>query len=227
VLVFFGGWKGAWIKEFARLWPVWLPSAGTLIVYALVHVESRFIGAAVIVIWCCMFAAIRLRASDWSTRVAISCLLAASAAIVVSLTAQVATELSQIAKGQANISWQIAQDLKRLGINSGDSVAILGHEGHPKAVDYYWAHLAQIHIVTEIPSGDVSAFWTAEPATRLRVLKVISQAGARALLSGTAPPVSQGADWQALGSTGSYALLLTQHASRTTASADSSRHKSE
>src|SRR5262249_48409991 len=43
-LVFFSGWKGGWRKEFASLWPVWLPAAGTLIVYALVHVESRFLG---------------------------------------------------------------------------------------------------------------------------------------------------------------------------------------
>jgi hypothetical protein len=124
------------------------------------------------------------------------------------MTAQFARELSLIAKAQVNREWQIAQDLKRLGVNSGDSVALLGHEGHPKAVDYYWAHLGQIHIVAEIPSAGVAAFWTAEPATRLRLFRLLSQTGARALITGTPPPVSQVADWQALGSTGYSAILL-------------------
>src|SRR5215831_5511304 len=88
ILVFLSGSRGKWPKEFARLWPVWLPAAATLMVYALVHVESRFLGAAVIVIWCCLFAAIRLPASDRSPRLSVSCLLAGSAAIGLSLIAQ-------------------------------------------------------------------------------------------------------------------------------------------
>jgi hypothetical protein len=216
-LFFFSDWKGVWLKEFVKLWPIWLPAAGTLMIYAPVHVESRFLGAAVIIVWCCLLAAIRLPASEWSPRVSISCLLAACAAIGLSMTAQFARELSLIAKGQVNNEWQIAQELKRLGVNSGDSVALLGHEGHPKAVDYYWAHLGQIRIVAEIPSAGVAAFWTAEPATRLRLFRLLSQTGARALITGTTPPVSQVADWQALGSTGYYAILLAPYESTATA----------
>jgi hypothetical protein len=216
-LVFFSGWKGAWPKDFARLWPVWLPAAGTLTVYGLVHVESRFLGATVIILWCCLFAAVRLPVSDWSPRLSASCLAAACVAIGVSMTAQFARELSLIAKGQVNTEWEIAQDLKRLGVNSGDSVALLSREGHPKAVDYYWAHLGQIRIVAEIPSPGVAAFWTAEPATRLRLFKLLSQTGSRALITGTPPPVSQMAGWQALGSTGYYAILLAPNESTATA----------
>jgi hypothetical protein len=216
-LVFFSGWKGTWLKEFARLWPVWLPAAGTLSVYGLVHVESRFLGATVIILWCCLFAAVRLPVSDWSSRLSASCLAAACIAISISMTAQFARDLSQIEKGEINRNWQIAQDLRRLGVNSGDSVALLGHEGHPKAIDYYWAHLGQIRIVAEIPSAGVGTFWTAEPATRLRLFRLLSQTGARALITGTPPPVSQMADWQALGSTGCYAVLLTPYESTATA----------
>jgi hypothetical protein len=184
--------------------------------YALVHVESRFIGAGVIIMWSCLFAAVRLPVSDWSPRLSASCLAAACVAISISVTAQFAGELSQIAKGQANRNWQLAEDLKRLGVNSGDSVALLGHEGHPKAIDYYWAHLGHFRIVAEIPSAGVAEFWTAEPATRLRLFRLLSQTGARALITGTPPPVSQMADWQALGSTGSYAVLLAPYESTAT-----------
>jgi 4-amino-4-deoxy-L-arabinose transferase-like glycosyltransferase len=216
-LVFFSGRRGEWPKEFAGLWPVWLPAAGTLTIYSLVHAESRFIGASVIVVWSCLFAAVRLPVSDWSPRLYASCLAAACVAISISMTAQFARDFSQIAKGQVNRDWQIAQDLRRLGINSGDSVALLGHEGHPKAIDYYWAHLGHIRIVAEIPSEGVAAFWTAEPATRLRLFRLLSQTGARALITGTPPPVSQREDWQALGSTGYYAVLLAPYGSTATA----------
>ena len=235
-LVFFSGWKGAWPKEFARLWPVWLPAAGTLTVYALVHVESRFLGATVIILWCCLFAAVRLPVSDWSPRLSASCLAAACVAIGVSVTAQFTRELSLIANGQVNYEWQIAEGLKRLGVNSGDSVAHLSLDerfaipGHPKVKDiflfredYYWAHLGQIRIVAEIPSTGVAAFWTAEPATQLRLFRLLSQTGARALITGTPPPVSQMAGWQALGETGYYAMLLAPDESSATDSGGSSR----
>jgi len=222
-LVFFSGWKGEWLKEFARLWPVWLPAAGTFMVYALVHVEQRFVGAAVIVMWCCLFAAIRLPASDWSPRLSVACLLAGCAAIGLGLTTQLTAELSEIAKGQPNTVWQAAQELKRLGINSGDSVALMGHEGHPKAIDYYWAHLAGIRVVAEIPSAGVSIFWTAGSASQQQVFKLLSQTGARALITGTPPPISQRAAWQALGATGYYAMLLVPDGSSATGSGGSSR----
>jgi hypothetical protein len=226
-LVFFSGWKGKWRKEFARLWPVWLPALGTLIIYALVHVESRFLGAAVIVMWGCLFAAIRLPDSNWSRRLSMSCLLAGCAAIGLSLTAQLIADLSQIAKGQPNTVWQAAQDLRRLGIDSGDSVALMGHEGHPKAIDYYWAHLGQVRIVAEIPSTGLAAFWTAKPAIRLRLLRLLSQTGARALITATPPPVSQMTGWQALGSTGYYAMLLAPDKSSGTGSGGACRQQSD
>jgi len=217
VLAFFSGWKRAWPKELARLWPAWLPAVGALLAFGLVHVESRFLGAAIIILWCCLFAAVRLPVSAWWPRLAACSLLAASIAIGVSMAAGLARDLSALATVQPHREWQIAQELKRLGVNPGDTVALLGHEGHPKAIDYYWAHLGQVHIVAEIPSASVAAFWTAEPAERLRLLGLLSKTGATALVAGIPPPVSQVAAWQALGSTGYYAILLAPYKASATA----------
>jgi hypothetical protein len=215
-LAFFSGWKGAWPKELAGLWPVWLPAAATLLVYGLVHVEARFLGAAIIILWCCLFATIRLPVSEWSPRLAAPSLLAASVAIVVSMSAGLARDLSALATKQTHRQWQVAQELMHLGVHPGDAVALLGHEGHPKAIDYYWAHLGQVRVIAEIPSGGVAAFWTADPADRLRLLGLLSQTGATALIAGTPPPVSQVRAWRALGSTGYYAILLAPYKSAAT-----------
>src|SRR5215813_5619321 len=212
-LAFFSGWKGTWPKELAGLWPVWLPAVGTLLVYGLVHVETRFLGAAIIILWCCLFAAIRLPVSEWSPRLSASSLLAASVAIAVSMSAGLARDLRALVTRQTHREWQVAQELKRLGVDPGDAVALLGHEGHPKAIDYYWAHLGQVRVVAEIPSAGVAAFWTADPADRLQLLGLLSQTGATALIAGTPPPVSQVGAWRALGSTGYYAILLAPYKS--------------
>src|SRR5262249_1793551 len=50
-------------------------------------------------------------------------------AIAVSMSAGLARDLSALATRQTHREWQIAQELKRLGIDPGDAVALLGHEG--------------------------------------------------------------------------------------------------
>ena len=212
-LALFSGWKGTWPKELAGLWPVWLPAVGALLVQGLVHVETRFLGAAIIILWCCLFAAIRLPVSQWSPRLSAASLLAASVAIAVSMSAGLARDLRALVTRQTHREWQVAQELKRLGVDPGDTVALLGHEGHPKAIDYYWAHLGQVRVVAEIPSAGVAGFWTADPADRLRLLGLLAETGATALITGTPPPVSQVGAWRALGSTGYYAILLTAYKS--------------
>lgn len=227
VLLIFAGGGRAWLKEFAGLWPIWLPAAAALMIYAPVHVEFRFLGAAVIVLWCCLFGAIRLPDSEWSARVSLACLLAACATFGLTMASQLAGETSHIVRKERNINWEIAQELRRLGVGSGDPVGLVSHEGHPKAIDYYWAHLGGFRIVTEVPSAGVSDYWTADPAMRLRVCELFSQTGARALITGTVPPALQRAEWQALGSSGYYARRLPRQASGVGISDGSATHKSE
>ena len=79
----------------------------TLGLYALVHVESRFLGAAVVILWSTLFVAVRLPRSETSERISASCLLAVSIAIVVTLAAESAKNLSAIMKHPQNVEWPL------------------------------------------------------------------------------------------------------------------------
>lgn len=204
VLILLSGRLGRYLRLFLKLWPIWLPSAATMGLYVLVHVESRFLGAAIVVLWCTLFAAVRLPRSEFFERAKASCLIAVSAALGVTLTAQIANDLYAIIKGQQNVEYQVAHELTLWGINKGDSVAVLGHSNNGD----YWAHLKQVRIVADIPMEGVSTFWDADSQARRHVFEVLARSGARALVTRILPPPSQSVDWHPLGSTGVYLILL-------------------
>jgi len=208
-LVFFSGRKGALFGEFVFLWPLWLPAAATLALYALVHVESRFLGAAIVILWCCFFAAIPLPRADASPKLWTAVLLAVTLSLVVTLAAQSAADLLAIVRRQDDVQWRVAQELTRMGVNQNSRVAVLGKD---KTSDY-WAHLAGDTIVADIPAEGVASFWGADSGQRAHTLDLLAQTGAMAVVT-RFPPPSQADEWQSLGSTGYYVKLLPSRASR-------------
>jgi len=205
VLVLLCGWE-AYGRAFISLWPFWVPAVATLGLYALVLVETRYVGGAIVVLWCTLFAATRLARSKPPLRVWTFCLVAVGVALGVTMAAQAARDLMAIVKGQTNVQWQVAQELGRHNMHKGDLVTVLGHSHEGD----YWAHLAQVRIVAEVPTEGVPDYWDANAETRLRINKLLSQSGARFLVSRIAPPPSQAADWEALGPTGYYVLMLAK-----------------
>ena len=203
-LFLFSARRLGYFREFGFLWPLWLPATATIALYSLVLVESRYIGAAIVVLWCCLFAAIRLPQSDGSQSVWTAVLLAATLSIGVTLAAQCAGDLLASARRQDNVQWMVAQDLMGLGVKEGSPVAILGKE---KASDY-WAHLAGDTVVADIPAEGVPDFWGADSTERTRILNLLAKAGAAAVVTHFPPPASQAKDWQSLDSTGYYAIVL-------------------
>jgi hypothetical protein len=101
------------------------------------------------------------------------------------------------------VEWQAAQELMRLGIRRGETVGVLGHINTAD----YWAHLAQLRIVAEVPQEGVSSYWDASAEARSHVLKLLAQCGAQIVVTRVAPPPSQAMEWHPLGSTGYYVLF--------------------
>ncbi|HYB60236.1 MAG TPA: hypothetical protein VEH50_02045 [Methylomirabilota bacterium] len=203
-LFLFSGRRRDLCRELGFVWPLWLPAVATLALYSLVLVESRYVGTAIVVLWCCLFAAIRMPQSDASQNVWMAVLLAVTLSIVVTLAAQFVGDISATAKRQDNVQWRVAQELMQLGVKEGSDVAILGKE---KASDY-WAHLAGDTVVADIPAEGVPDYWGADSDKRAEILNLLMQASATAIVTRFPPPASQAKDWQSLGSTGYYAIVL-------------------
>lgn len=204
-LLIYSGDPTTFGRAYLKLWPFWLAPLMTFQLYALVHVETRFLGAAVVILWSTLFSAVSLPRSAPSSRVWTSCLLAVIVVIVLTLAAESAGNLSTILKRPQNTQWQIAQELSRLNVRQGDFITVLGHSNI--TADYY-AHLAKVHIVAEIPSEEVPRFWDTDPQSRRHLLDLLAQTGASVLVTSIPPPPSQAPDWQPLGATGYYACVL-------------------
>jgi hypothetical protein len=193
VLLLFAGDKIFFLRAFFSLWTIWLPALATFAIYVPVHVETRFLGAAVIVMWTCLFASIGLPQMKYSPRLWRAVFLAVSIVLGVTVLKETGTDLT---RRSTNVSWQVASELQQLGLRSGDRVAVLGHGSNSE----YWAHLAQVRIVADLPEESISNFWDSGHQTQSAVLDAFAGTGAKFLVTRFALPVAQASAWRSFGS---------------------------
>jgi hypothetical protein len=111
--------------------------------------------------------------------------------------------------------WQIVNELHRAGIDPGDKVAwIRPNVFDDRTQNYFWARLAQVRIIAEIPAANADDFWTASPSARSRFLDILSQTGAAALIVAKMPLKSPEDGWKPLGKTGYFVYPLRNPSSQ-------------
>jgi hypothetical protein len=204
-LIFFGSGVVKFARRLAAVWTVWLPAIVALGLYALVLVETRYVAAPIVVMWCVLFSAVAPLSSETSDHVWQSVLLAMTLALAVTIGNEMATDLMRSFHTAAHVEWEAATDLSKLGLRPGDRVAVLGHTTKAD----YWAHLAQVRVVADLPKEALPDYWDARPQTKSRVLDLFARTGARFLVTSVPPPASQSGGWMELGATGYYVLALS------------------
>ena len=70
-------------------------------------------------------------------------------------------------------AWEVARGLRGLGIQTGSQVGVIG--GTPGS---YWARLAGVRIIAEVPFSERGRFWAASPERQREALSKFSGAGA-------------------------------------------------
>jgi hypothetical protein len=95
---------------------------------------------------------------------------------------------------QRNTYWDVAEQLRQMGVQPGDKVASIGF-----SFDGYWAHLAGVTIVAEIPEGGAGVFWTSDPEVKSKVFQTFAELGAKAVVCNRVPEYSSPAGWQHIG----------------------------
>jgi hypothetical protein len=100
--------------------------------------------------------------------------------------------------------WEVAQGLGRMGIRPGDKVAALG-----TSFEVYWARLARVRVVAEIPDGSVPEFWAADPTMKSKAIAVLFSTGAKAIVAADVPRTSGLVEWQSIGTTGFFVYSLS------------------
>ncbi|GMU21353.1 MAG: hypothetical protein AMXMBFR13_14460 [Phycisphaerae bacterium] len=201
-------------------WWLLVPAACGCGIYLLVHVEDRYVGPFVVLLWAALLGAIRLRARPGIRNVLVPAYAAALLALAaplsyVSLPAvgRLLEDVRRRTDTAPHPQWQIASRVQALGLKPGERVA---HVGSGLKNWSYWAHLAGVQIIAEIRPGE--DFWMADDMTRQRVLGLLARAGARALVAKRPEPldrpfgrpVTLPDGWQQIGRSSHYILFLEQ-----------------
>jgi hypothetical protein len=183
-------------------WPVMLPGVATLVMYSLVHAETRFVTGVglALVLWALSRAQVAPAAAPqkilWAK---VAVFLAPAIAIGWSLT----MDLKRLTHPEPFAAWESAKALHAAGIPAGAKVGYIG-----VGLITQWPHLAGVQIIAEMPDPGWSRLVTLDRETRQNVLQKFADTGATAVLTGHAEVARSDPGWQALGNTGLFVLML-------------------
>lgn len=199
-------------QSLSRIFDSWFliaPSIAALLMFSLVHVESRLIAAFPVVLYLALLMAVRLPPVSRSFLPPSMILLS----LVVCLLVVVDLSHDYLVDDPAmNVSRDVARELERVGIHPGDKIASLDYSNRTVAP---WAHRAGVKIVAEVyeegQKDDEDLFWQADDEARDRVIQAFLEAGAMAVIARKVPTGAAG--WLPIGSTG-YSLYPLRKARR-------------
>lgn len=187
----------AWPKLLPIRWHVLVPALWGFSLYALVHVESRLVGAFFVLLWLILFSGLRIRSERFLKLVMLAIALTTVFKIVRAAVAR--------PNDSPPIQWQTAQTLQEMGIEPGSRVAVFGHTNDGD----YWAHLIGVRVVADIQADALPAYWSAPPGVRTEILSRLSELDIRAVV--TSNPSEDG--WQMIPGTSFCVRFLKNSAS--------------
>ena len=190
-----------------KKWLLLIPAGVALAMYAPVHVEERMLGAYVVLLWLGLFSSIRIVTAE-QRRYAYFCLLGLAVFEACRLSLSVLGVASSHHLHEANPQALIAEALHEHGIEAGDKVAWIRPEQFNSVQNYWWARLAKVQIVAEIPTGHDKAFWQADPDMQRRLMSSLRSAGAKAFVVTKMPETVSRAGWTEIGRNGYFIRFL-------------------
>ena len=216
ILALLAGYRRTSIKGFWQFWFIWLPGAVGLVMFALVHVEPRFLGGWLIMLLAATVCVCSLPTKP-SVHRAVWCIgfgaLIATAAALISQASREGLAVDD-ALGRSSREASIAEFLLNNGLHPDDNVALIGN-----GFEAYWAHLARLHVVVEIPANIRSYrahpmldYWASGLEQQQRVLKIIENTGVKAIIADpqraeSIPSVVPG-EWKKIDETGAYVYFF-------------------
>jgi hypothetical protein len=128
-------------------WPL-----AAMSMYALVHVEIRFLAAFFVLLWLAIYGALMFRLNR-GVAMALCATVAGTVMILfmIDLVAESARTVKDLVQSRPPDYQTVAAGLRNLGVQRGDRLAVVGFEN---AFEPYYARYAGLRVVAEIPSTD-------------------------------------------------------------------------
>jgi hypothetical protein len=170
-----------------RFWPVIVPSVLYFMMYMLVIWEPRFTCGETVALWGVLIVSTSIEMNEWRIKVLRAVSLALGLMIAVSV--HHAFVVGHDTNGRWAEQVVVAEQLRTLGILPGDHVALIG-DGFEES----WARLEKVKIIAEVPhmmeTGDsAAAFWSSNMEEQQRILTLLKNTGAKAVVAATPPAV--------------------------------------
>jgi len=217
VLFYMSARKRLIFRDLAAYWFLMLPCLATLIAYATVHVEPRYLGPFLGVLLLSAFFAVRLPRSPENLRLwsAVALLLIVMFFEPLQSPSLRVKEFVLDVFGRShpdpNSPAAVAKGMYALGLKPGDRIASLQQSDSGMST---WACLAHVRIVAEVdywpdaPRLSGNDFWKADAAARENVIRALGRTGASYIVSQLPPPGGDAIGWHRVANSQYYAFAI-------------------
>ena len=156
----------------ARHWFLLVPAIAAFAMYSLTFAEFRYMSAWEMMLWAAFLFGLQLRKEP--SKQILPWLAGLTAAVMlVSCANSIRVQLVSGRRDDAAPEYRIVEELRELGVHSGEKVAAIGFDN-----DAHWAYLSQLSIIAEIDADQTCEFWSSSPAIQEEILKKFKQSGA-------------------------------------------------
>jgi hypothetical protein len=180
----------SWGRSALGAWLVVLPSVAALVMYSLVLVEFRYVAPFALMLMLWMLAKMRIvTGAEPQLLKRFHFVMVLAPALAAAWAG--ASDLVDIIRNKPYEPWVVAQQLHAMGIPQGTDVGYIG-----TGLDAYWAHLAGVRMIVEIPDMERPRFIAADAARRQQVLALFSSVGAKAIIAKNAAAANPADGWR-------------------------------
>jgi hypothetical protein len=186
-----------------------IPALAGLTMFGLSHVQNRYVGPLIALLWIGLFSGVRLPSDEHSQRRIRALVLILLIGPIFHLMRVCAATIRRGVREQTMFGnppggplyWQVAQGLREAGLKDGDWVGSLydSYSG-------YWARLARVRIMAE--AEDPDQFWRATPDAQEKAILAMQAIGIKALVSKRDPTWRPTPGWLPVGQTHYFIRLL-------------------
>jgi len=214
IMLYASGRRWSVFNDIARFWFLILPCLAALGMYAMVHVEPRYLAPFLVTFSLGLFLSARLPAPDGGRRFcsAVAVLILLGYFFPIGLPSlhvrQFVRDVAGRSQPDPDSPAAVAKGMYAMGLKPGEKIASLQWSLFGMST---WARLARAKIVAEVfywpekPMTFGNDFWKADPATQQQVINALAGTGAKFIVSQFPPPDASGSSWQRVGNSQYYA----------------------
>ena len=186
------------ISMFRPNWLMCLIGIAGCVMYALVHVEPRYVGAFLVLFWCGVLFSIRVPIKISGKLVSVFTLLVIAGLLLP--VGRVAYVIHRRSAGEINGDALAAAEIERMGVHPGDQVARICPLESSNELGM--ERIARVVVAAEVDFNHTSEFWRAPVAIQHSLLQTFAARGIKAVIA-TSPTLdaSNRSEWTRLGAT--------------------------